>query len=193
MGRSDAPFWARGDAVRDANTRRAFCATYRHFGGARCMIGRVTKVDADVSELQPGDQDAVRSLILEGLGEHWGHTDESLNLDLADIASTYGHGRTVVVRLAGEVVATGTIVPRDESTAEILRMSVAADHRRFGLGRLVVEELVRSARDWGATAVVLETSTDWSEVVSFYQSCRFAITHHEAGSFGEDTWFRREL
>ena len=135
----------------------------------------------------------VRSLILEGLGEYWGHIDESLNLDLADIASTYGHGRTVVVRLAGEVVATGTIVPRDESTAEILRMSVAADHRRFGLGRLVVEELVRTARGWGATAVVLETSTDWSEVVSFYQSCRFEMTHHEAGSFGEDTWFRREL
>ena len=103
------------------------------------------------------------------------------------------HGRTVVVRLAGDVVATGTIVPRDESTAEIHRMSVAADHRRFGLGRLVAEELVRTARDWNATAVVLETSTDWNEVVSFYQSCRFAITHHEAGPFGEDTWFRREL
>lgn len=107
------------------------------------MMGRATEVDADVSVFRPGDQDVVRSLILEGLGEHWGHIDESLNLDLADIASTYGHGRTAVVRLAGEVVATGTVVPRDESTAEILRMSVAADHRRFGLGRLVVEELVK--------------------------------------------------
>ena len=153
----------------------------------------MTSVDADVSEFQPGDQDAVRSLILAGLGEHWGHIDESLNADLADIASTYGHGRTVVFRRAGEIVATGTIVPRDESTAEILRMSVAADHRRSGLGRLVVEELVRTARDWGATAVVLETSTDWKEVVSFYQLCSFAITHRETGSFGEDTWFRREV
>ncbi|MEI7754467.1 MAG: GNAT family N-acetyltransferase [Actinomycetota bacterium] len=107
----------------------------------------MTSVDADVSEFQPGDQDAVRSLILAGLGEHWGHIDESLNPDLADIASTYGHGRTLVVRRTGEIVATGTIVPRDESTAEILRMSVAADQRRSGLGRLVVEELLRTARD----------------------------------------------
>ena len=153
----------------------------------------MTSVDADVSEFQPGDQDAVRSLILAGLGEHWGHVDESLNPDLADIAAAFGHGRTVVVRLADEIVATGTVIPRDESTAEILRMSVAADRRRSGLGRIVVDELVQTARAWGASVVVLETSTDWTEVVSFYESCGFAITHHETGSFGEETWCRRDL
>ena len=153
----------------------------------------MSSVDAYLSDFHAADQDAVRSLILAGLGQHWGHIDESLNPDLADIGSSYGHGRTVVVRRAGEIVATGTVVPRDESTAEILRMSVAADQRRFGLGRLVVEELVRTARDWGATAVMLETSTAWHEVVSFYQSCCFTITQHEDGPFGENTWLRREL
>lgn len=149
--------------------------------------------DVEVSDFQPGDQDAVRSLILGGLGEHWGHIDETLNLDLADIAASYGHGRTVVVRRAGSIVGTGTVVPRDPSSAEILRMSVAADHRRVGLGRLIVEELLKTAQDWGATAVVLETSAHWHEVVSFYKSCGFAVTHHDAGAFGQDTWFRREL
>lgn len=81
----------------------------------------------------------------------------------------------MVVRCAGAIVATGTIVPRDPSTAEILRMSVAAGHRRVGLGRLVVEELLTTAQDWGTTAVLLETSAHWHEVVSFYQSCGFAI------------------
>lgn len=71
-------------------------------------------------------------------------------------------------------------------------MSVAADRRRVGLGRLVVEELMTTAQNWGATAVVLETSAHWPEVVSFYRSCGFAITHHHAGPFGQDTWFRRE-
>ncbi len=153
----------------------------------------MTRSEVEVSDLQPIDQHAVRCLILVGLGEHWGHIDETLNPDLDDIGATYGHGRTVVVRRRGEIVATGTVVPHDPSTAEILRMSVATDHRRAGLGRLVVEELLSTARDWGATAVVLETSTDWNEVVSFYRSCGFAITHHETGSFGEDTWFRQEL
>lgn len=149
--------------------------------------------DVEVSDFQPSDQDAIRSLILLGLSEHWGHIDGTLNPDLNDIGASYGHGRTVVVRCAGLIVATGTIVPRDPSTAEILRMSVAADQRRVGLGRLVVDELLTTAQDWAMTAVVLETSAHWHEVVSFYESCGFAITHHDAGSFGQDTWFRREL
>ncbi len=153
----------------------------------------MTHSEVEVSDFQPTDQAAVRWLILVGLGEHWGRIDETLNPGLDDIGATYGHGRTIVVRRGEDIVATGTVVPRDPSTAEILRMSVAADHRRYGLGRLVVEELLRTARGWGATAVVLETSTHWKEVVSFYRACGFAITHREAGSFGEDTWFRREL
>ena len=157
------------------------------------MIARMSLGEFDVGDFRPTDQAAVRSLILVGLGEHWGNVDETLNPDLDDIGAAYGHGRTVVVRHGSDIVATGTVVPRDPSTAEVCRMSVAADHRRVGLGRLVVEELLGTARDWGATAVVLETSTSWNEVVSFYRSCGFAITHHEAGTFGEDTWFRREL
>ena len=73
--------------------------------GGRCIIHVVPSVDVDVSDFQPGDQDAVRSLIVLGLGEHWGHVDESLNPDLVDIASTYRHGRTVVVRRAGAIIA----------------------------------------------------------------------------------------
>jgi putative acetyltransferase len=149
--------------------------------------------DVEVSDLRPADQEAVRSLILEGLGEHWGHIDETLNPDLDEMLTTYGHGRTVVVRRGGEIVATGTVVRRDASTAEVLRMSVAAEHRRTGLGRVVLEELLATARDWGAAVVVLETSTSWAEVVSFYEACGFAISHRATGPFGEDTWFHRDL
>ena len=151
--------------------------------------------DAELSDFESDDQDEVRSLILAGLGEHWGQIDERLNPDVDDIKASYGHGRTLVVRLAGSraIVATGTLVRRDQETAEIVRMSVAPEHRRLGLGRTIVAELVRTAEDWGVSAVVLETSSHWHEVVAFYQSCGFAITDRREGAFGEDTWFRREL
>jgi len=38
---------------------------------------------------RPEDQDAVKSLILAGLKEHWGTLDPSLNPDLDDIATSY--------------------------------------------------------------------------------------------------------
>lgn len=65
----------------------AWCNSTSRVG---CIIHRVTNVDAQVGEFHPVDQEAVRSLILAGLGEHWGYIDEGLNPDLRDIASTYG-------------------------------------------------------------------------------------------------------
>lgn len=155
---------------------------------------RMRPVPAEIADFQPEDQDEVRALILAGLAEHWGSPDETLNRDLDDIPASYGHGRTVVVRIAGQVVATGTIVPRDPATAEICRISVASTHRRRGLGRQVVQELLATARRWGATAVVLETTSDWTEVEAFHRSCGFAVTHRRPGEFGpDDTWFRHDL
>jgi GNAT superfamily N-acetyltransferase len=146
-----------------------------------------------VFDFQRADQEAVRELVLAGLGEHWGVVDASLNPDLDDIAHSYGDGRILVLRRGAQIVGTGVVMPRGTSTAEILRMSVAAGHRRSGLGRRLVEELTEVARGWGATEVVLETTSAWPEVVTFYLSCGFSITHREPGAFGEDTWFRREL
>jgi len=139
------------------------------------------------------DQAKVRTLILEGLSDHWGTIDETLNSDLDDIAASYGHGRTVVVRVGDEIVGTGTIVPRDGGGAEIIRMSVARNQRRNGVGRGIVSTLLDTARVWGSRSVVLETTSKWDDVVAFYVSCGFRITHTEQGAFGEDTWFEMRL
>ena len=151
-------------------------------------------MEARFAELDEQNQAAVRELILRGLGEHWGSINASLNPDLDDLLATYGHGRTVVVLDDSEtVIGTGTVIPHDDSVAEILRMSVASDHRRTGLGRSIVDELVAIAALWGADTVVLETASAWTEVVAFYASCGFETTGTEDGPFGEGTWFERRL
>jgi GNAT superfamily N-acetyltransferase len=142
---------------------------------------------------RPGDQDEVRSLIVDGLRERWPMFDDRMAADLADISASYGDGRTVVVEVDGSIVGTGTVVLRDGSTAEILRMSVSRRTRRTGLGRLIVESLIETAREWGAARVVLETTSGWSDAVAFYLSCGFTITHHQDGPLGEDTWFELRL
>lgn len=145
----------------------------------------------EIGDFRPADQYEVRWLILRGLGEHWGLIDESKNPDLDDIHTSYGHGRTIVARLNDEIVGTGTIVPVGDDRVELVRMSVAESVRRTGLGRLMVETLVETARDWGASVVVLETTTAWTDVVAFYLSCGFGITRTVEGEFGSETWFER--
>jgi putative acetyltransferase len=147
----------------------------------------------DVHDLRPDEQDAVRSLILKGLGEHWGSVDPSLNPDLDDLAATYAAGRILVATDDGTVVGTGTVIRRDAMTAEIVRMSVVRTYRRTGLGRRLVDELVATARRWDMSQVVLETSAHWMDVVEFYLRCGFVQTHFESGDFGRDAWFEMKL
>ncbi|MEM9036529.1 MAG: GNAT family N-acetyltransferase [Actinomycetota bacterium] len=147
-----------------------------------------------IVDLEAGHHAEVRALILRGLADHWDSVDERLNPDLDDLSAAYPGGRTIVVfddhRSA---IGTGTVVPRDEGTVEIVRMSVDTNRRRGGIGRAIVEELVATARRWGADRVVLETTSAWTEVVDFYRSCGFSITHTAPSPFGEDTWFERRI
>jgi GNAT superfamily N-acetyltransferase len=143
--------------------------------------------------LRPEFDDAVRALILRGLAEHWGSVDPSLNQDLVDMAASYAGGRILVALDGDRVVGTGTVIRRDAESAEIVRMSIAPEYRRTGLGRRLVEDLVAMARDWGSSRVVLETSAHWTEVVRFYERCGFTMTHFEDGDFGRDAWFEMRL
>ena len=147
----------------------------------------------DVCQLRPELHDAVRSLILEGLRDHWGTLDPALNKDLDDLSTAYVDGTTLVACHRGEVVGTGTVHRRDSNTAEIVRMSVAPTARRTGLGRRLTDALIDEARGWGMHRVVLETSADWTEVVEFYVRCGFTLTHFEDGEFGSDAWFELKL
>ena len=109
------------------------------------------------------------------------------------MATTYAGGRALVALDEGRVVGTGTVIPRDAESAEIVRMSVAPECRRTGVGRQLVDELVEIARGWGMARVVLETSAHWTEVVQFYERCGFTMTHFEEGDFGRDAWFEMHL
>lgn len=146
-----------------------------------------------IRDFAPRDQDVVRDLVLSGLEEHWGVLDPDLNEDLRDMAESYRTGRTVVAELEEAIVATGTLVRRSPTTAEIIRMSVAPSSRRQGLGKQIALELTATARRWGIKRIVLETSSHWTGAIAFYRRCGFSITHEQDGAFGRDTWFELQL
>jgi len=146
-----------------------------------------------IRRMQDDESDAVRSLILEGLREHWGTIDPALNRDLDTLVAA-DDDRIVLVAIDGpDVVGTGTIVRRSERCAEIVRMSVDSGHRRAGVGRLLLDELVAVARRWGVERLVLETTAAWTDVVRFYARSGFTLTHFTDGEFGRDAWFEMKL
>jgi ribosomal-protein-alanine N-acetyltransferase len=89
----------------------------------------------------------------------------------------------------GEVVGTGVVVPRTDGESEILRMSVAAEHRRRGIGRSLLADLVSVAQRAGARRIVLETTAAWSEAIALYTAFGFQFSHEAEGTFGPNAYF----
>ena len=143
----------------------------------------------EVKAFQKQDQSIVKSLILDGLVEHWGFLDEGKNPDLDDIATTYADGTFLVAWRNDEIIGTGAFKPHSATQVEIVRMSVKKDWRRQGIDRQILDELCQRAAQAGYEEVILETTETWQDVIDFYLSYGFTITHYLDG----DVYFRKSL
>ncbi|MGZ4754843.1 MAG: GNAT family N-acetyltransferase [Acidimicrobiia bacterium] len=150
-------------------------------------------VPLEIREFEPSDQDAVRSLILDGLAERWGGLDPLLNRDLDDIATTYAEAAVLVARVADRIVGVGMLVPVAPRDGEIKRMAVARDRRRAGIGTELLRGLVAVAERNGWDAVRLETTATWTDAVRLYERFGFEVTHYEDGRFSRDVHFELNL
>lgn len=142
-----------------------------------------------IRQAREADYPALRRLILAGLEEHWGTLDPRCNLDLENMQQAYAGAAFLVASQGGELLGCGALIPRGEDSGEVVRMSVRADLRRSGLGTRLLQALVAEARRRGMRRIILETTSTWTEVVSFYLRNGFRITHHQDG----DTWFILDL
>ncbi len=144
-----------------------------------------------IRPFRPADQAAARRLILQGLGEHFGVVDETLNPDIDDIAACYlDRGHLFLVALAaGDIIGTGALIFEDGPTGQLVRVSVARDCRRLGLGRALVARLIGAGRDRGLTRLWMETNDDWAAAIGLYRSCGFTEYDHRDGNI----YMRRDL
>ena len=145
--------------------------------------------DVTILPFQPENQAEVKKLILAGLAEHWGTIDPCKNPDLNDICSTYANGIFLVAWLQNRIIGTGALIPKSNNTAEVVRMSVAADMRRQGIASQILQRLCDHARSRGYQRLVLETTETWHEVIEFYKRFGFQISH----SINGDIYFALDL
>lgn len=149
--------------------------------------------EISLRRFRPQDQEQVKQLILSGLAEHWGQLDPTLNPDLNDIAVSYQAAIFLVCECNERIIGAGALVSRSAQEAEIVRMSVAADQRRSGIGTLILQKLCEEGQNQGFTRLILETTATWHEVVAFYQRFGFQITHYQESDFGRDVYFALDL
>jgi N-acetylglutamate synthase-like GNAT family acetyltransferase len=128
-------------------------------------------------DFRPDDQALVRDIVLAGMRERWGDAfDPAANLDLDDIWTYYVFQRraeVVVCEEEGAVVATGTLVPLDIHTGQLVRIAVIRQQRRKGIAAAIVKELQRRARQNEMKTLLVTTDRPWIDAVALYRSCGF--------------------
>lgn len=128
-----------------------------------------------IRPFRPSDQEVVKKLILEGLGEHFGRINPDLNPDLNDINKTYiqaGHN-FVVAEIGGEIVGTAVLITEAPNAGRIVRVTVSPKQRRSGIGRQLVQHLLSKAAEKKFSQIVVETNHDWYDAIRLYERCGF--------------------
>jgi GNAT superfamily N-acetyltransferase len=137
-----------------------------------------------IRSFEVDDQEQARWLILEGLGEHFGYLDETLNPDLDDILHTYlraGHD-FVVACMGRELVGTGALILHGEGISEMVRISTRKTYRRRGIGQAIVTYLVDVARQRGDRRIIVKTNASWHDAIHLYQ--RLGFVEYERTALG---------
>lgn len=97
--------------------------------------------------------------------------------DVATIAKFQAPTGRILVAVQGDtMVGTGSFRRIGADVAEIKRMYVEPAHRGAGLGRLLLNGLLQTAKDSGYRSMKLETAPFRVPALSLYRSAGFVVT-----------------
>jgi GNAT superfamily N-acetyltransferase len=136
----------------------------------------------EIRPYEPADQAGFAQLVATVLNEYGFSVDPILEADLQHPEISY-QGVWVAIdddRLVGSVA----IRLLDDGRAELKRMYLQPEHRGRGLGRTLLNQAIRWARDRGCHAIELDTSTAMTAAQHLYESAGFSRTglRTEAGA-----------
>ncbi|MBF8747621.1 bifunctional helix-turn-helix transcriptional regulator/GNAT family N-acetyltransferase [Pseudomonas monteilii] len=149
---------------------------------------------------QPGDMGlVVQQQAALYSGEYgWNSEFEAL---VAEIVAKYlrefdpARERCWIAEQGGQVVGSIFVVRHDENTAKLRMLYVDARARGLGIGKRLVDETLRFARQAGYKRMILWTTSNLTTARKLYQGAGFElIEEEEVNSFGKDlvsqTWAR---
>lgn len=119
--------------------------------------------------------------------------DPALSISADAHELTPPRGLLLVARLREEPVGCGALKLHANAPAEIKRMWVAQRARGLGLGRRVLQELERHARELGVAVLHLETNHTLNEAIHLYRESGY----QEVAPFNAEPyahhWFEKRL
>lgn len=102
-------------------------------------------------------------------------------------------GVFLVVEQSGTVLGCGGIRKLESGRFEVKHLWVRPQGRGAGLGRQLLIELERRARQWGAVELVLDTNESLAAAGGLYRSSGFESGEPYNDNPNATTWYRKKL
>lgn len=83
-----------------------------------------------------------------------------------------------------------------EGCAELVKFYLSADYRGKGIGRMLMERSIESAREMDYRQIYLESMPELSKAIGMYEKAGFCSINHpmgNSGHFGCDIWMLKQL
>ncbi len=144
------------------------------------------------------DKEAIKALNKESI-EEFGNSFRRPNFpDLDEIEQVYleNNGEFLVATKEGEVIGIGALKKISDEMAEVKRMRISPDFQRQGIGKLILDELEKRARELGYKTLELETSINQPGAQTFYIKNGYNETKREGPEEGwpvETIFYQKEL
>ncbi|RON67112.1 MarR family transcriptional regulator [Pseudomonas fluorescens] len=172
--------------------------------GAMTLIQTLLQNNPDstyvLRDPQPGDMGTVMQQQAALYSREYGWNSEFEAL-VAEVIAKYLRDfdpaceRCWIAEKDGKVIGSVFVVRQDETTAKLRMLYVDASARGLGIGRRLVDECLRFARQIGYTRMTLWTTSNLTAARQIYQKAGFELVEEEAvNRFGKalvsQTWER---
>ncbi|WP_461615474.1 GNAT family N-acetyltransferase [Clostridium sp. Marseille-QA1073] len=123
-------------------------------------------------------QEEAKKLILKGIKEYVGEININFNKDLNNIEEQYKDGQFLLAIHKEKLIGTGALIYSGE-TGQIVRMSVDKNYRNLGVGKKLLDGLIKHALESNTKKIIVETTKDWESAVNFYKKYGFKFLHYK--------------
>jgi ribosomal protein S18 acetylase RimI-like enzyme len=92
-------------------------------------------------------------------------------------------GAILFAKIGDEIVGTVGLIPKDDSTCEMIKMGVNSNAQGKGVGRSLGLAVLEEARKMGFSKMVLYSNTKLAAALHLYKKLGFYEVHAESGVY----------
>jgi putative acetyltransferase len=157
-----------------------------------------------IRTIKPTDNPAIAKIIRDSLAEFGANKPGTVFYDastdhLFDVFSKTPGSIYFVAESAGKIIGGAGIYPTDALpayTCELVKMYLESSARGQGLGRLLIEKCLTTAKEFGYRQVYIETMPELKKALSVYEKFGFQYIDAPLGNSGHtgcDLWMLKTL